>query len=156
MFLEYGRRNKYTMIEKIIYKKRILAIIVKTKKVKKTGTNFVSPKNFTHQVGFINRPSGHVIKPHTHNKTLRKIFKTSEVLYVKNGVLRVDFYNNAKKYLSSRVLKSEDLIILNEGSHGFKIIKKCKLIEIKQGPFFKSLDKIRFKKINEKKIKIKK
>jgi hypothetical protein len=57
--------------------------------------------------------------------------------------------------LFSKILKKEDLIILNDGSHGFKIIKKCKLIEIKQGPFYKSLDKERFKKIDEKKIKIK-
>ena len=53
-------------------------------------------------------------------------------------------------------MKKEDLIILNDGSHGFKVLKKCKLIEVKQGPFFKSLDKIRFKKIDEKKIKIQK
>jgi len=77
-------------------------------------------------------------------------------LFVKNGILRVDFYVNKKKYLFSKILKKEDLIILNEGSHGFKVIKKCQLIEIKQGPFFKTLDKIRFKKIDEKKIKIKK
>ena len=87
---------------------------------------------------------------------MRKINKTSEVLYVKNGVLRVDFYNNKKKYLLSKLLKKDELIILSEGSHGFNIIKKCKLIEIKQGPFVKSLDKKRFKRINENKIKIKK
>ena len=70
--------------------------------------------------------------------------------------MRVDFYNNGKKYLFSKLLKKEDLIILNEGSHGFKVIKKCKLIEIKQGPFFKSLDKDKFNTLDEKKIKIKK
>ena len=144
------------MIEKIIYKKKILAIIVRTKKIKNKGTRFISPNNFTHQVGFINRSNGFSIKPHTHKKTLRKINNTSEVLFVKAGVLRVDFYINSKKYFFSKLLKKEDLIILNDGSHGFKIIKKCKLIEIKQGPFIKSLDKIRFNKIDEKKIKIKK
>ena len=144
------------MLEKIIYKKKILAIIVKTKKIRSRGTNFISPNNFTLQVGFINRPNNHIITPHTHRNTPRKINKTSEVLYVKSGVLRIDFFNNNKKYLFSKLLKKEDLIILNEGSHGFKIIKKCKLIEIKQGPFLKSLDKDRFEKENEKKIKIKK
>ena len=144
------------MVEKIIYKKKLLAIIVKTKKIKNNGVNFISPKNLTLQVGFINRPMNHSIIPHTHKKTLRKINKTAEVLYIKDGVIRVDFYNNSRKYLFSKILKKEDLIILNEGSHGFKMIKKCKLIEIKQGPFFKSLDKDRFNKLDEKKIKIKK
>jgi len=144
------------MIEKISYKKKILALIIKLKKNNKKGANFLSPKNFTQQVGIINHSSGHFIEPHTHKTFLRKINKTSEVLYVKNGVLRGDFYDNKKKYLLSKLLKKDELIILPEGSHGFKIIKKCKLIEIKQGPFVKSLDKKRFKKINENKIKIKK
>lgn len=144
------------MIEKIIYKKKLLAIIVHTKKIKNKGTKFISPNNFTHQVGFMNRPTGHIIIPHTHKKTLRKINNTSEVLFVKSGVLRVDFYINSNKYFFSKLLKKDDLIILHDGSHGFKIIKKCKLIEIKQGPFIKSLDKIKFNKIDEKKIKIKK
>ena len=53
-------------------------------------------------------------------------------------------------------IKENDLIILNEGSHGFKVEKKCEMIEIKQGPFNKLQDKIRFNKIGENKIKIKK
>ena len=52
----------------------------------------------------------------------------------------------------SKLLKKGDLVILNEGSHGFKVIKKCKLIEVKQGPFFKTFDKTRFSRIDEKKI----
>ena len=144
------------MIEKISYKKKILALIIKLKKNNKKGANFLSPKSFTQQVGIINHSSGYIIEPHTHKTFLRKINKTSEVLYVKNGILRVDFYNNKKKYLLSKLLRKDELIILTEGSHGFKVIKKCKLIEIKQGPFVKSLDKKRFKRINEKKIKIKK
>ena len=144
------------MIKRIFYKKKLLAIIINSNKIKKNGVNFISPKNFSHQVGFINHKSGYVVKPHTHKNFLRKIYKTSEVLFIKNGILRVDFYVNKKKYLFSKILKKEDLIILNEGSHGFKVIKKCQLIEIKQGPFFKKLDKIKFKKIDEKKIKIKK
>ena len=48
------------------------------------------------------------------------------------------------------------ILVLLEGSHGFKILKKCSIIEIKQGPFSLALDKERFKKIDEKYIKIKK
>ena len=43
-----------------------------------------------------------------------------------------------------------------DGSHGFKLTKNCKIIEIKQGPFSSSLDKKRFDKIDEKYIKIRK
>ena len=37
---------------------------------------------------------------------------------------------------------------------GFKIIEKCVLIEIKQGPFNSKIDKKRFNPVNEKQIKI--
>ena len=94
------------MIEKIIYKKKLLAIIVKTKKIKTNGVNFISPTNLTLQVGFINRPMNHIIIPHTHKKNLRKINKTAEVLYIKDGILRVDFYNNIKKYLFGKKKRS--------------------------------------------------
>ena len=144
------------MIEKIKYKKKLLALIVRTKRNKKSGVNFVSPNNFTLQDGLMKHPKSHTIKPHIHKKHLRKIKTTSEVLFINKGSLRVDFYTNQKKYLFSKLLKENDLIILNEGSHGFKVEKKCEMIEIKQGPFNKLQDKIRFNKIDENKIKIKK
>jgi len=144
------------LIEKIKYKKKFLAIIVKFKKKRGRGVNFISPKKFTQQVGFISQPINHIIEPHTHNNFARKINKTSEVLIIQKGLLRVDFYISKNKYLFSKLLKKGDIIILNDGSHGFKMLKNCSLIEIKQGPYYKSSDKTRFKKIDEKKIKIKK
>jgi len=143
------------MIKKIFYKKKILALIITPSKFKKRGVHFTSPNNFTKQVGIINYPKNHLIKPHTHKKYLRKIYRTSEVLFIKKGELRVDFYNNKKKYLFSKIVRKNEMIILHEGSHGFKILKNCSIIEIKQGPFVKTLDKTRFNKIDEKKIKIK-
>ena len=97
------------MIEKIKSKNKILAIIVRTNKIRKNGVNFISPKSFVLQLGFINRPKGYDIKPHTHKNFLRKINKTSEVLFVKSGLLRVDFYSNKKSYLFSKLLKKDDL-----------------------------------------------
>tara|TARA_B100001029_G_C15060535_1_gene458055 strand:+ start:1522 stop:1956 length:435 start_codon:yes stop_codon:yes gene_type:complete len=143
------------MIKKIIHKKKTLAIIINSDKFKKKGTNFASPNNFTKQVGIINMKKKHVIKPHTHTRFLRKIYKTSEVLIMKKGKLRVDFYSNSRKYLFSKIIKKNDIIILNEGSHGFKMLENCSMIEVKQGPFIKTLDKIRFEKVEENKIKIK-
>ena len=141
----------------IKHKKKILAIIVKNAiKNKKKGIQFFSPNNFTQQLGLFNHQSGKIIKPHTHNKFVRKINKTTEVLFILDGVLRVDFYKNKKEYLYSKIVKKNDLIILNEGSHGFKVIKKVKMFEVKQGPYYKKVDKIKFEAVDEKKDKIKK
>ena len=46
--------------------------------------------------------------------------------------------------------------MLVEGGHGFKVIKDVEMIEVKQGPYSLSSDKVKFNKIDEKKIKIKK
>ena len=53
------------------------------------------------------------------------------------------------------MLKKGDIAIIIEGSHGFKVIKKCELIEIKQGPFTPSLDKIKFEKPMNQKLRLK-
>ena len=141
------------MIKLIKYKKKILGLIISHKQSKKK-VNFYTPNSFTQQVGFISHNKGTYIKPHTHTKFLRKIYKTSEVLYVKKGKIRVDFYLSKNKYLFSKIVNKENIIVLNEGSHGFKILEKCVLIEIKQGPFNSKIDKKRFNPVNEKQIKI--
>lgn len=143
-------------MQKIVYKKKILAIILNERKyTRKKGIKFVTPNFFTLQLGFMNHAKNHFIKPHTHRNFIRKINKTAEVLFVKNGILRIDFYASKTKYLYSKILKKNDIAILIQGSHGFKVIKKCSLIEIKQGPFHPVLDKVKFKKVDEDKIKIK-
>lgn len=142
------------MIEYIKYKKKILALIINQKKVKKK-VEFFTPKNFTQQVGYISHLKNTYIKPHTHNKFLRKIYGTSEVLIVKSGKIRVDFYETKNKYLFSKLVDKNNIIILCQGSHGFKFIKKSSLIEVKQGPYDIKLDKIRFEPVKENKIKIK-
>ena len=88
-------------------------------------------------------------------KRLSKIEITTEVIIILDGILRVDFYNNKEKYLFSKKLYSNDIIMLSNGGHGFKVLKDVKMIEVKQGPYSLSKDKLKFERINEKKIKIK-
>ena len=144
------------MIQKIFDKKKLIALIIKPKNIKKKGPNFITPNNFTQQLGVINYPTNHFIPAHTHKKYLRKVSRTSEVLIINKGILRTDFYNNKKKYMFSKLLKKGDIIFLHESHHGFKVIKDCSIIEIKQGPYLRLADKVLFKKVDEKKIKYKK
>jgi hypothetical protein len=95
-------------------------------------------------VAYLNHKKGHIIQPHLHKRRLKKIYDTSEVLVILDGSLKVDFYNNKKKYLFSKILSKNDIIILLTYGHGFKILKNCKFIEIKQGPYDVKKDKIKF------------
>ena len=50
------------MIEKIFDKKKLTALIVKARKIKKKGPNFLTPDSFTQQLDVINYPKGHFSK----------------------------------------------------------------------------------------------
>ena len=144
------------MIEKIFHKKKIFALIVRRKFRKKSGINFFTPKESTQQFGYMKHKKNYLIMPHKHNKRLTKILITTEVIILFKGILRVDFYNDKKKYLFSKILKKKSIILLVHGGHGFKVIKDVEMIEVKQGPFSVSKDKVKFDEVDEKKIKIKK
>jgi mannose-6-phosphate isomerase-like protein (cupin superfamily) len=98
--------------------------------------------------------SGHDILPHRHNKIKREINYTSEVLFVKSGTVRVDFYDENEIYLESYILEPKDVILLTSGGHGFSIINDAEIIEVKQGPYSSENDKIRFNKVIANNIKI--
>ena len=144
------------MLEKIIYKKKMFALIVRGKYRKKKGITFFTEDKFNQQFGYIKHSKGYIIKPHLHKKRSTKINYTSEVILMLKGVMRVDFYNKNKKYLFSKTIKENDIIMLVHGGHGFKILKNTEMLEIKQGPYNLIKDKIKFEKVDEQKIKFKK
>ena len=144
------------MIEKIYHKKKLLALIVRGTYRKKRGITFFTPNESTQQFGYMKHKKKHIIKPHLHKKRITKISYTTEVILLLKGILRVDFYNYKKNYLFSKILKKNNIIMLVHGGHGFKVLKEVEMLEIKQGPYSRIKDKIKFENIDEKKIKIKK
>lgn len=130
------------MIKQIKYKKNIFAYLFKISN--KNGVNFPTPKEITQQVGILNHKKGHKINPHIHFKNPRKIIYTTEVLIILEGRVRVDFFNKKKKYLFSKILSKDNIIIFIDGGHGFEILQNAKIIEVKQGPYNKVKDKIIF------------
>ena len=143
------------MIEKIYNKKKLYALIVRSEFRKKNGINFFTPEDSNQQFGYMKHDKGHIIKPHKHKKRATKIFYTTEVIIIFKGTLRVDFYDQKQKYLFSKIIKEKDIIMLIHGGHGFKVLKKVEMIEVKQGPYSVEKDKIKFNEIDEKKIKLK-
>ena len=144
------------MIEKVNYKKEMLALIVRGRYINKKGISFFTPKESTQQFGYMRHKKSHIIKPHLHKKRKTRILYTSEVIFLLKGLLRVDFYSKRKNYLFSKILKPKDIIMLVKGGHGFKVLKEVQMTEVKQGPYSLSKDKVKFENINENKIKIKK
>jgi mannose-6-phosphate isomerase-like protein (cupin superfamily) len=88
------------------------------------------------------RPAGYKIQPHIHLRVERKASLTQEVLYVRKGRVRVDFYRENESYVDSREISTGDVILLSTGGHGFEMLEESELIEVKQGPYLD--DKKRF------------
>jgi len=87
---------------------------------------------------------GKLINCHYHKNITRKTLSTQEVILIKSGKLKVLLFDK-KKFYCSKILNSGDLILLASGGHGFKVLKKTVMIEVKQGPYSPKKDKIVFK-----------
>ena len=142
------------MIEKIYEKEKLLSLIIR-RNFEKNGIEFFTPDTFSQQVGYMKRPVDYVIPPHTHRGIQRDVSVTQEVLLVKSGKVRVDFYNDDQNYLESRILYPGDVVLLAYGGHGFEMLEESEIIEVKQGPYAGEQDKVRFEPISPEKLIVK-
>jgi mannose-6-phosphate isomerase-like protein (cupin superfamily) len=140
------------MIENIIHKNQFLAVIV-SHKFNQQGIHFFTPNELSQQLAYMHHPTGKIIEPHVHNPVPRNVVYTQEVLFIKKGKLRVDFYNDDRKYLESRILEVGDVILLVTGGHGFEVLEEIEMIEVKQGPYVGEQDKTRFDGISVDRVK---
>ena len=131
------------MIENITHNDRILAILLRND-YSDAGIKFFTPNDFSQQLAYMNRQKGYIIKPHVHNSVPRQVQFTKEVLLIKSGRVRVDFYDDEQSYLESRILNPGDVILLAYGGHGFEMLEASEIIEVKQGPYAGEEDKTRF------------
>lgn len=118
------------------------------------GIEFFTPDMFSQQLGYMNRPTGYIIPPHVHNPVKRDVMWTQEVLFIRSGKLRVDFFTDGKHYLESRILEAGDVILLAAGGHGFEMLEPTEIIEVKQGPYCGEQDKSRFEPIEKKEVRL--
>lgn len=131
------------MIETIAHGDTVVAIIL-YKTYHSEGIQFLTPNHFSLQLGYMTRPTGYKIEPHIHNPVHRETTGTQEVLFIKRGKIRIDFYTHDQDYLESRELSAGDLILLAGAGHGIKVLEPTVMIEVKNGPYSPETDKGRF------------
>ena len=141
------------MITEIKHCGELLAIIL-SGRFNEPGIHFFTPNSFSQQLAFMRHPQGKVIQPHVHNSVVRQVQYTLEVLVLRKGRMRVDFYDNAKSYIESQIMEAGDVILLATGGHGFEALEEIEMFEIKQGPFVGEADKTRFMGVAPEKIKL--
>ena len=142
------------LVTEIRHGKELLAIIL-SHDFNLPGIHFFTPNDFSQQLAYMRHPVGKIIAPHVHNPVARQVQYTLEVLFLKKGILRVDFYDDLQQYLESRVLQAGDVILLATGGHGFQVLEEIEMYEVKQGPYAGDMDKTRFPGISTKQVIIK-
>jgi hypothetical protein len=141
------------MIENIRNGSSELAIIIRASYVRE-GITFLTPNDYSQQLGYMNRRAGYRIAAHIHNSVPRAVTFTREVLIIKSGRLRVDFYCENGQYVESRVLSAGDVILLAAGGHGFEMLEDSEIIEVKQGPYAGDQDKTLLEPVEASRIRL--
>jgi len=142
------------MMEQIKNSNQLLAVIIRCN-FSKPGIHFFTPDSFSQQLAYMQHPAGKLIEPHLHNPVQREVFHTQEVLFLKRGRLRIDFYDDERTYLESRILEAGDTILLASGGHGFEALEEIEMIEVKQGPYTGDADKTRFEGVEANQVVLK-
>ena len=142
------------MIDYVSHNGRQFAIILRST-FRSDSIEFFTPGDYSQQLGYMNRPKGYVIQPHLHNAVPREVEFTKEVLFIKSGVVRIDFYDDYQNYFESHILVQGDVVLLAFGGHGFEMLEPTEIIEVKQGPYAGDADKTRFTGITSSEAQIK-
>lgn len=131
ILLNSGQMNVRT----IKFGSDIIAIVFR-KQLRAKGVKFLTPDNFTLQLGLIEQPTGKVIREHIHRQDIHyKVDTTQEFLYIEKGKILVDLYSELWNKAGQVTLKSGDFILFVGGGHGLKVLETCRIIEVKQGPY---------------------
>lgn len=138
-------------VEEVKKKNKLLAMIIRNDYACQ-GVEFLTPNEYSQQVAYMHHPKGKIIDAHVHNLVHRNVVVTQEVLLIKQGILRVDFYDEYEDYLESRDLYAGDIILLVSGGHGFQVLEELEMVEVKQDPYAGEDDKKRFEGVNSSQI----
>jgi hypothetical protein len=118
----------------------ILAIIIRADS-KFEGISFLTPDNFGLQIGTMLRPKNDLVPAHIHPQQTRVVKGTQEVLILRSGKMFLELFDEDKNLIESLTISSGDIILLAYGGHQITMIEEVDLVEVKQGPYVKDLDK---------------
>lgn len=137
------KKNSSSFFENIYDGNNLLACILKSNYIS-SGIDFLTDPSADMQLGYMSHKSGHIIKPHIHNKYKRIIYTTSEALFLKSGSVRVQIYTDKMQQVKELIMDKGDFLLLFGGGHSFEMLEDSELIEIKQGPYAGDKDKKRY------------
>jgi len=101
------------------------------------------------QFGVASYPKNYKTGTHFHNHIEKETTQVDEILIVKEGCARVDFYNNEGIYIKSSEIFKDDTLIIFKGGHNISFNENTKLIVIKPSTYTQAYDKTRIIGVND-------
>ena len=107
----------------------LLALIVRDD-YSKPGTTSALHLSQRWKVAYTRHQAGK-IKPDVDDAIPNSVaYKT---LFIKRGLMRVDFLDEEKGYLESREFAAGDVILLVTGGHRLEVLEEVEMVEVKHG-----------------------
>jgi hypothetical protein len=123
---------------------QVIAIIAPPNSLNKDGTYFLTDEQLSIQLAVINRSAGLKDARHFHPQFERVIKETIECLIIVGGKIKITFYDQVNQYINDYCGQEGDVILFVSGGHSIEYLEPSKLIEIRQGPYNRQMDKVRF------------
>jgi hypothetical protein len=130
-------------LEYLFYDGNLYAIVLRDD-YKGNSVRFFTPDSFSQQLGYLPHKKGDIIKSHEHRIDEKTMTYTQEVLVVKEGKVKINFFDKDHRQVLSAQLNTGDVVLLVSGGHGFEFLENTIMIEIKQGPYTGANDKVIF------------
>jgi hypothetical protein len=134
------------MIEKVEIEGRLYAIIIHAS-FDGNDVHQITPEHLPLQLLYNRKKAGNSRNAVKLKKVNQTVITTQEFLIIKSGKLRVTLYDDLDAYITDRVLKTGDMLLLVSGGHGFEVLEEVEIIEVKQGPYTGESEKRRFKNL---------
>ena len=122
-------------IEKVYYEDEHIASIIRPL-LSKDGLSFLTDEDDYIQVGIWNYKKDLTLPAHYHNEFSREALKTNAVVYVVKGDIDCNLFTEEGKHIKSVNIKEQELIVLFNAAHEYKINEDSIIVETKNGPYF--------------------
>ena len=118
-----------------IYSQDVLIAHVYNMNKNDKGVTFPTPVEMNFQFGFGVIDREKIIAPHIHKRLKRTIDTTAELLYIIEGKMEIDIYDEQECYVEHIILLKNMALLQFWGGHKIIMAANTKYFELKQGPY---------------------
>ncbi len=119
-------------MEQIFHKGKLMGIRIDSLK---DGSSPVTNEKESVQLVTLKHKKGAYLKAHMHKPRVRTTKRLQECLIIRKGKIKIDLYDDKKKFYQSLFLQEGEAFLLLSGGYGIHVIKDAEIFEVKNGPF---------------------